>query len=333
MKQPHFWSAGLDPKSRAAAPLTRALLTPLEALYLAAYRRKWQRALPHPAPVPVICVGNVTVGGVGKTPIVALLRERLTTAGHRAASLSRGHGGTLRGPVKVDVSRHTAREVGDEPLMLACSGESWIGRDRAGAAEAMAEDGVEVIIMDDGFQNPSLEKTASFLVIDSDAPFGNGHCLPKGPLREPVSMALARADLVLLTGIGPVPPGLERRDHVRIEIVPRAKTPPSGPLIAFAGIGRPTKLFDSLSACGADLREGVGFDDHYVYKASDMNFLRKLASDHSARLITTEKDYVRLPADWRDDILTWPVEAEPGDGAERMDALLKSIVERIGHGR
>lgn len=333
MKQPHFWSAGLDPKSRAAAPLTRALLTPLEALYLAGYRRKWRRAAPQPAPVPVICVGNVTVGGVGKTPIVALLRERLLEAGYRAASLSRGHGGSLPGPVKIDVSRHTAQEVGDEPLMLACSGESWIGRDRPRAAEAMAADGAQVIIMDDGFQNSSLEKTASFLVIDSDAPFGNGFCLPKGPMREPVSMALSRAEFVLLTGTGPVPRGLERHDPLRIEIVPRAPTPPHGPLVAFAGIGRPTKLFDSLTSSGADLREGVGFEDHYVYKSSDMDFLRHLASDHGARLITTEKDYVRLPADWREGILTWPVEALPVDGVERLDTWLKSIMEGFGHGR
>lgn len=333
MKQPYFWSSGLDPRSRAAAPVTRALLTPLEALYVWGYRRKWQRAQPMPAPVPVICVGNVTVGGVGKTPVVALLRERLFGLGYRAASLSRGHGGALKGPLRVDPARHTAAEVGDEPLMLAGGGESWIGRDRAAAARAMAEDGVQVIVMDDGFQNPSLEKTASFLVIDSDAPFGNGFCLPKGPLREPVAFALSRADEIILTGHGPAPTALANRDVMRIAVTPSDSKPPEGPLVAFAGIGRPQKLFDSLTSSGADLREGIGFDDHYVYKAGDMDFLRKLAGDHGARLITTEKDFVRLPADWREGVLTWPVEARPEDGFERLDATLAAILKEFGHGR
>lgn len=332
MKAPHFWSHGLDPKSREAAPLTRVFLTPLERLYIWGVRRKLASAKPHPAPVPVICVGNLTVGGVGKTPVVAALREKLTAMGYRAATLSRGYGGTLEGPLRVDETTHMAADVGDEPLMLACSGESWIGRDRAAAAEAMATAGVEVIVMDDGFQNPSLEKTLSILAIDAAAPFGNGYCLPKGPLREPIADGMARADAVLLIGEGELPTGLipPSKPLLRASIQPRGPAP-HGPLIAFAGIGRPRKMFDSLTEAGADLRDGVGFGDHYVYIERDMTFLRQLAADHKARLITTEKDFVRLPKDWREGILTWPVEACFHDTPESIDSLMKSAIDIFHH--
>ncbi|MEL6569779.1 MAG: tetraacyldisaccharide 4'-kinase [Pseudomonadota bacterium] len=330
MKPPHFWSAGLDPKSREAAPLTRALLTPVEALYIWGFKRRWKKATPAPAPVPIICVGNVTVGGVGKTPIVALIRERVGEMGYRAASLSRGHGGRLKGPVKVDPAEHDAGDVGDEPLMLACSGESWIGRDRAAAATAMANAGVDVIVMDDGFQTPSVEKTLSFLVIDGEAGFGNGYCLPKGPMREPYNTANERADHSVITGDAKRLPEALLNGAFRTRLVPRAGAP-DGPLVAFAGIGRPTKVFDSLKAAGADLRDGVGFGDHYVYKQSDIDFLRKLAKDHGARLITTEKDYVRLPEDWREGILAWPVTMDFGDDLERLDEVLQTAIETFNH--
>lgn len=331
MKAPHFWNFGLDPKSREAAPLTRMLLTPLEALYLWGLRRRWKRAAPARAPVPVICVGNVTVGGVGKTPVVALIRERLTGMGLRAATLSRGHGGAIRVPTRVDTARHTAADVGDEPLMLSCSGESWIGRDRADAAEAMAAAGVDVIVMDDGFQTPSLQKTLSLLIIDGLSAFGNGYCLPKGPMREPYDMANARADLRIIVGTAENLPAAVIRGALRARLVPRAAAP-IGPVVAFAGIGRPTKLFDSLTEAGADLRDGVSFADHHVYKRSDIDFLHRLADDHSARLITTEKDHVRLPEAWREGILTWPVTMDFGDELETLDAALKRAVETFHNG-
>lgn len=325
MKQPYFWSHGLDPKSREAAPMLRTLLTPLEALYVLSVRRRIARTVPAPPPVPVICVGNLTVGGVGKTPIVAMIRDWLVEDGVRAATLSRGYGGNERGPLRVDRDHHTARDVGDEPLMLASSGEAWIGRDRPAAAEAMARDGVAAIIMDDGHQNPTLGKTLSLVAIDAAAPYGNGHCLPKGPLREPVADGLARADGILIVGDTPL-------EHTRAEdgtpiwriaIAPR-DAPPDRPVVAFAGIGRPAKFFDSLTAAGADLKDGVGFDDHYVYTARDMDYLRTLAGDYNAALITTEKDYARLPAAWRDGILTWPIRAEVLEGAAAMREAVRT---------
>lgn len=327
MRPPHFWSAGLDPKSREAAPLTRAFLTPLAALYTLGIRRKLARARPAAPPIPVVCVGNLTVGGVGKTPLVAAIRARLAGTGQRAASLSRGYGGTEKGPLQIDPAIHTAREVGDEPLMLAASGEAWIGADRPAAVAAMAAAGVDVAIMDDGHQNPSLAKTVSLVAIDAAAPFGNGFVLPKGPLREPVADGLARADAVILVGDGPAPASVTAsgKPILRAHIRPTGEAP-DGPLVAFAGIGRPTKLFDSLTDAGADLREAVGFPDHHPYRPGDLDFLRKLAADHEARLITTEKDLARLTPEAREDILAWPVEAVFEDDAA-LDAMLAALLE------
>ena len=205
MRPPHFWSADRDPQSRAAAPLTRALLTPFSTVYQAITARRIANGPHSKLSAPVICVGNITSGGSGKTPIVQALRQQLLDKGLRAASLSRGYGGRLKGPVAVEAGTHSARDVGDEPLMLAASGESWISRDRHAGGLAMLKAGVDAIIMDDGHQNPQLAKDFSLVVIDSSAPFGNGYVIPKGPLRELPKTGLARADAVILMGDGPVP--------------------------------------------------------------------------------------------------------------------------------
>jgi tetraacyldisaccharide 4'-kinase len=327
MKAPHFWSSGLDPRSREAAPFTRFLLTPLAALYTWGIRRKLKTAAPLYVSVPIICVGNITTGGVGKTPIVEALRARATEKGIRAASLSRGYGGTQITPLKVDPSTHTANLVGDEPLMLATTGESWIGRNRAEAAVAMIEDGVQLIIMDDGHQNPSLNKDLSLVVIDADAPFGNGHVLPKGPLREPILDSLNRAEAIILTGDGPVPPitAASGLPLLRATLKPDDDAP-SGPLVAFAGIGRPQKFFDGLAAAGGHVVEAVPYADHQTLSAGDLKFLHAYAKKHAARLITTTKDYARLSPDDRADILTFPVSADFQDEA-LLDTLLAPLFE------
>jgi tetraacyldisaccharide 4'-kinase len=328
VKAPSFWSAGLDPKSREAAPLTRALLTPLSWLYLWGLNRKLASAVPAHATIPVICIGNVTTGGAGKTPIAEAIRERITALGLRAATLSRGHGGKLAGPLKVDPARDTFRDVGDEPLLLAATGESWIGRDRPQAATAMSADGVQAILMDDGHQNPSLAKDFTFIVVDAGAPFGNGHVLPKGPLREPVAQGLARADAVILMGDGPVPPGVSAsgKPVLRARLA-ATEAVPSGPLVAFAGIGRPQRFFDSLKEAGADLRDSIPFADHHPYSSDDLAFLRKLAAGDAARLVTTSKDHVRLPAPMRAETLVHPVKAVFED-PQALDALLAPIFKR-----
>ncbi|MEO0467029.1 MAG: tetraacyldisaccharide 4'-kinase, partial [Pseudomonadota bacterium] len=224
---------------------------------------------------------------------------------------------------------HTAADVGDEALMLTDSGESWIGRSRPHAVEAMAAAGVDVVIMDDGHQNPSLEKTLSLVAIDSAAPFGNGYCLPKGPLREPVAGGLSRSDAVLIVGDGPIPRLVleSGKPVLRARLQPTTKAP-QGPLVAFAGIGRPQKFFDSLKNAGAQVAEGVGYGDHQTYSPSDLSFLSRLAEDHEARLITTEKDFARLPSSQRDSILIWPIEAAFEDPSA-LDGLVAVALQTL----
>lgn len=329
MREPHFWSADLDPYSRDSAPVTRALLTPFSLIYSAMTARRIASTKPYHAGIPVICVGNLTAGGVGKSPVVAALRERLSSSTkQRIATLSRGYGGSEKGPLKVDPTLHSAEQVGDEPLMLACAGESWIGADRAKAGAAMANAGVQAILMDDGHQNPGLYKDLSLIVVDATARFGNGHVIPKGPLREPIAKGLSRADAVIVMGSGPIPEELGNFNKPILRAIIQARAPaPPGPLIAFAGIGRPEKLFDSLAASGGDVRDAAPFPDHHVYKQSDLKWLRQLASDHQAELITTEKDYVRLSKEDRGGILTFPVEAVIED-AHKLDDLILPLFEK-----
>ncbi len=312
MREPRFWSAGLDPKSREAAPLTRLFLSPLAWLYASVTARRIRLANPLRLDARVICVGNITAGGTGKSPIVIYIRDYFANhLGCHAASLSRGYGGKCKGPLQVRLDNHRSDHVGDEPVMLAMSGDSWIGADRAAAGQAMQADGVEIIVMDDGHQNPSLAKDLSLVVIDSQTGFGNGHVIPKGPLREPVAQGLARADAIILMGTGPVPPAVTQlqKPVLRAHLVAR-HPPPKGALVAFAGIGRPEKFFDTLTALGARVEDAVPFPDHHRFSDKDLHYLHRLAGDHNAQLVTTDKDYARLSPAQRAGILTFPVEIQ-----------------------
>lgn len=328
MREPKFWAADLDPWSRAAAPLTRTLLTPFAWAYAFVTARKIAKAKPERIDATVICVGNLTAGGVGKSPIVDLLRRRIRDLyGLRVATLSRGYGGKLKGPLQVDKNFHTAADVGDEPLMLAQKGESWIGADRGRAGKAMSEAGVDVIIMDDGFQNPGLAKDFSFIVVDTKAKFGNGHIIPKGPLREPIATGLKRAQAIVLIGDDKAPEALANSPLPILKAFIEARAePPRQAYVAFAGIGRPEKLFDTLEEVGADVRDAVPFPDHHVYTKADLTYLRKLAADNQATLITTDKDYVRLPAEARANMLTLPIRVVFEDLAA-LDRLLAPVLE------
>ena len=330
MRAPRFWDRDVDPKSREGAPLTRLLLTPLASIYARVTAQRIAKATPLRLSIPVICVGNLTAGGTGKSPVVSALRDHIAThyESLRIATLSRGYGGKLRGPVRVEVATHTAADVGDEALMHASHGEAWIGADRAEAGQAMDDDGVDLIIMDDGHQNPGLFKDLSFIVVDRAAGFGNGHVLPKGPLREPVKAGLARADAIILTGDGELPEAVEQSGlpllccHVAPAVPVTAMR-----YVAFAGIGRPEKFFDTLEAGGAKPVDAVPFPDHHVYTDSDIAYLKSLAKKYDAQLITTEKDFVRLRKDQRDGIVTLPVRAV-FDETETLDRLLSSVAER-----
>lgn len=312
----------------------------LEAALLAPFGHLWGRVTAARAlrpgtrvGVPVICVGNLTAGGTGKTPAVLALARRLAARGVRVAIVSRGHGGRARGPVRVDPARHGAGEVGDEPLLLADAAPTYVARDRlAGCRQAVAE-GAGAILLDDGFQNPAVAKDLAIVVIDAAAGFGNGRCIPAGPLREPVAGGLARAGIVLLVG----PPAdraafragearLAGRPVVEAEIRPvDTGTDWQGRrVLAFAGIGRPEKFFATLRALGADLVAAHGFPDHAPYPRAMLERLSRDAAAARAMLVTTDKDAVRLPAWFRGRAVPLPVTLEPASAADgaRLDAAL-----------
>ena len=324
MREPHFWTV-TDKRSRASAPVVKLLLTPLSILYRWAGHRRIAKTAPLDAGLPVVCIGNLTLGGAGKTPVTAAARAYITSKGVRAASLSRGYRGSTIGPTHVG-AHNTAAEVGDEPLMLAASGEAWISKDRPAGARAMKEAGVQVIVLDDGHQNPTLKKSLSIVVVDASNPFGNGHVFPKGPLREPVAVGLSRADAVVLMGNGETPAVLTTFKGVvlRAHLVPLASLPP-GRYIAFAGIGRPERFFDSLQEQqGVELVEGVPYPDHHAFTPSDIAYLMKLSKERDARLVTTDKDHVRLSPEVKDHVMRASVKAKFED-----EAAFHALLDRV----
>lgn len=329
MKSPRFWDVHLDPYSRQAAPITRKILTPFAKVYETIVATKIANATPYTCGVPVICVGNLTVGGSGKTPNVRKIRQFFFDQGFRVASLSRGYGGKAKGPLQVEHATHSAEEVGDEPLMLSQTGETWIGRDRAKTAQEMVEKGVEIIVMDDGHQNPSLQKTISLVVVDSENPFGNGFVFPKGPLRESTKAGLSRADAIVLMGNSPIPDELSHftKPIIRSKIVAKPTTS-SKTYVAFAGIGRPEKFFDTLSENNLNIADAVPFPDHYKFKKNDLNYLLKLAEQYEAKLITTEKDFVRLPSDIREEVEVLEITLTY-ENPELLETVLEPVLEKL----
>lgn len=306
-KTPRFWA---DPTSRVAA-----LLSPLSALYAAGRRFHQSTRRTYRSTLPVVCIGNIVAGGSGKTPtviaLVHLIRE--SSLFQTPCVLTRGYGGALTGPTLVDLDHHAAADVGDEALLLAHHAPVIVSHDRVAGAKLAELSGADIIIMDDGFQNPSLHKTLSILVIDAAYGLGNGRQIPAGPLRESLAAALRRADAVLAI----TPPNGTATDGpwnntqkpvLRAQLMPAATIDPTIPLMAFAGLGRPEKFFETLSAFGAKVISTHAFADHHPYTDADLAPLAAQAEEKKATLITTEKDYVRLPPAYRDKVAVLPVE-------------------------
>lgn len=328
MKAPDFWNYTSGPEAKT---VLRTVLRPLGWIYAKAAARRIETAEPLDPGVPVICVGNATLGGTGKTPVVSYLLQSMQRLGVQAHGLSRGYGGREKGPTAVDPD-HTAADVGDEPLLLRRYGPVWVAAGRDEGARTAVVNGAKVIIMDDGHQNPSLTKTLSLLVVDAEVGFGNGCVFPAGPLRENLDAALERTDAVILMKPTPEYKISEtlREQLGGIIVIPAYLAPrieaPKGPLYAFAGIGRPAKFFDSLKRAGANVVETEGFADHYKYKDEDIESLFLLASEMEAGLITTEKDYVRLPKGYRKGVQVWPVSVVFEDELT-LRRLLHPIIE------
>lgn len=288
-------------------------------------------------PVPVICVGNFVVGGAGKTPTAIALAKVARRHGLKPGFLAPGYGGSESGPLVVDPEVHGPEMVGDEPLLLAAAGPTCIGRDRAASARVLLEQGVTVIIMDDGFQNPTLAKDVSIVCVDAGAGVGNGYVMPAGPLRAPVAFQLRRADALVVIGEGDRAAPLIRaaartgRATQRAQLVPvRIREWRRAPLLAFAGIGRPEKFFDSLRAIGATVAKTVVFPDHHRFTAAEAARLIAEADAEGLMLVTTEKDLVRLSgeggvlADLRERAEAFPVVLEFENPAAIDDLIAKA---------
>jgi tetraacyldisaccharide 4'-kinase len=318
---PEFW---------ARPGLVSSLLQPLAWTYAlgARTRERWTRSW-H-APVPVICVGNLVAGGAGKTPVTLSLAARLAGRGRAVHILSRGYGGSLAGPVRVDPERHSASEVGDEPLLLAEAAPCWVARDRVAGAKAAVASGAGLLLLDDGLQNPRLAKDLSLLVVDGGYGFGNRRVLPAGPLREPIAPGLARADAVVLMGEdgAGIAPLLRAKTVLKARLEAQNGEDLAGQaVVAFAGIARPEKFFASLEAAGARVVARHRFADHHRYGAGELARLRAAAAAAGARLVTTTKDLARLAPMERAGIAVLEVRVA-WDDAAALDALLV----RAAHG-
>lgn len=294
-RAPGFWAQ--NPPT-ALARLLSPFGAALGALAMRRLSRQGERA-----DMPVICVGNPVAGGAGKTPTALAIAALLQARGETPAFLSRGYGGTLKGPVQVDPARHGAAEVGDEPLLLAARAPTVVARSRPEGARLAAALGASVIVMDDGFQNPGLHKDLSVLVVDAGAGVGNGLCLPAGPLRAPLAAQLARSQALILIGEGS--PGDAVAEEAICAGLPvhRARLVPDATaaaalagrrVLAFAGIGRPQKFADSLRELGVAQVELVEFPDHHSYSERDAEALLTRAEREGLLLVTTEKDRARL---------------------------------------
>ena len=294
MREPGFWR---EPPGAVAA-----LFAPLATIYggITAWRlrRPGRRA-----GVPVICVGNLTHGGAGKTPTALAVGALLKAAGARPFFLSRGYGGRLAGPVQVDPAKHSAGDVGDEPLLLARVAPTIVARDRVAGATLARRAGAMAIVMDDGFQNPSLAKDLSILVVDAGRGIGNGRVFPAGPLRAPLDAQLGRAQALVVIGDGAgASATVAAAKNTGIPIFPARLVPEptdlaaltGRPVLAFAGIGDPEKFFATLAAAGVAVRARRAFPDHHAYTKADADSLLRETSAGGLIPVTTEKDMVRL---------------------------------------
>lgn len=328
MKPPAFWFR--PPGATAWA------LRPLGALYQGAGAARRRAASPLRLPVPVACVGNLSLGGTGKTPVALSLLARLAAMELAPHALSRGYGGAAKGTLRVDPARHDAFEVGDEPLLLARAAPVWVARDRAAGGLAAATAGARCVVMDDGHQNPALFKNLSLVVADGGVGFGNGLVFPAGPLRESVEAGLGRADAVVVVGEDVHGVAQIAAEHGLPTLTARLTPDPAAAarlrgrrVLAFAGIGRPQKFFDTAAAVGADIAQTVAFPDHHPFTAAELAALQKRAAALGAELATTEKDRVRLPPALRDAVAVLPVNLL-WDDESALDALLEQLKYTAG---
>lgn len=316
MRAPEFWRGGTQ-----SGAILSTLLSPLGCLYGYSVRLRQLRARPFRARARVICVGNLSAGGTGKTPIAIALARLLLARGANVVFLTRGYGGTLRGPAEV-TKAHRAEDVGDEPLLLRAIAPTIVSRDRKSGARMCDAKGADVIVMDDGHQNFDIAKDLSLVAVSSGS-LGNGKLIPAGPLREPMAQGLARADAVIVTGGDP---RIDfSRPLLRSRLVAEEEESFRGVRVfAFAGIGEPDRFFEMLKAMGAVIAGSRAFADHHPFADGEIAALRLAAKEPGANLVTTEKDYVRLSEAQREGITPIRVRAI-FENADAIEALLDRV--------
>ncbi len=324
MRAPDFWQKDNGTLAR--------VLTPAGWCYGLGGRLRRALARPVKAAVPVLCVGNFVAGGAGKTPVALSLGKRLIGRGRRVHYLSRGYGGRVAGPFRVDPGAHDAAEVGDEALLLAAAAPAWISRDRAAGIHAAAE-GADIIIMDDGFQNPSVAKDLSLLVVDGRYGFGNGRVIPAGPLRETVASAVGRANAIIVIGADEAHvmshPALWKTPlpflKAAVKPGPEADGLAGKAIVAFAGIGNPEKFFQTLREIGCEVKATHAYSDHHPYTEAEIQRLKTEADKEGAQLVTTEKDAMRLSDSALTGVVVLTISLEWADESS-LDDLLRPLL-------
>ena len=328
IKTPHFWTE-LSWQS--------VILFPVSYIWRFGHYAQQKILNTKETEIPVICVGNLTVGGSGKTPVVITLCRFLSGIGKSTSILTRGFGGKEKGPIFVSTNLHESLDVGDEPLMMAHSLDVCVSRNRPlGANHILDKKKYDCIVMDDGLQNPTLKKDLNIAVFDGKFGIGNGFLLPAGPMRQKLEVGIQNIDLVIFNGKDETGLGQKIPPHIPIftgelqpdeEIVEKMK---NRRVYGFAGIGNPSRFFKTLNNIGTDLVGEAQFADHHPYTDADLTQLYEEAMQSGAELVTTQKDWMRLPTDWRDRVLTVPVRIHfSADDTIKIVSFLETIFENV----
>ncbi len=306
------------------------LLMPFGWIYfqLSLWRHKIARSVD--IGVPVICVGNIVAGGAGKTPTVMYLGKLLSKR-LKVAFLTRGYGGAFSGPIKVNPHKHTFQDVGDEALLLSKIAPTWVSKNRLDGGLAAKMDGAQIILMDDGFQNPTIGKTFSILVFDGPYGVGNNQLIPSGPLRETLGRGMSRADAVVIIGEdlhdlqSKIPENIPLFSVTTSPIISK-KLKVAKSVIGFAGIGRPRKFLETLKTLNVEIQDFVPFPDHHKFRNSEIEDLIRRASETGAQLVTTTKDFVRLPPNTKNSVIAMDIELNWAN-QNRIKALLEQVLD------
>ena len=329
MKTPNFWY-------NKSGFLSLIFLLP-SFLYILAITIYRIRSKPYYSNIPVVCIGNITAGGTGKTPTTVAITERLKGLGLKPQIVSRGYGGSEKGPLLVDEKIHSVDHVGDEPLLLSNYAPTWVSKKKVLGVKAAIRAGADIIILDDGFQNMSVHKDLSIVVADTNLGFGNERIIPAGPLREKLTSGLNRMDIFISIGstknqkefIKKYDYLISKKNHIEAEIIPldTGMNWDNLRVSAFAGIGNPDKFFHTLQNLGAEIVLKKTLADHQKFDTKMLTRLKSEALAINAQLVTTEKDAVRLPTNFRKEILVLPVRLEINDWS-LLDKTLKMILSK-----